>query len=77
MTKDENPVKICWHCKRKFDGNFSIKNLQIVCPFCKKPQSSVFEEDSQAQIIKKSKAGIKKSKSDFKKSESQKNTNKL
>jgi hypothetical protein len=70
MIKDENPLKICWYCNKEFDGNFGIKNLQIICPFCKKPQSSVFEKKSQAQIIKKSRAGIKKSKAAFKKSQS-------
>ena len=70
MANDENPIKICWHCKKTFDGDFGIRNFQITCPYCKKPQSSVFEAGSQAEIIKKSKAGIKKSKAAFKKSQS-------
>ncbi|MFH2106482.1 MAG: hypothetical protein ABII22_04425 [Candidatus Micrarchaeota archaeon] len=65
MTKDENPIKSCWYCKKYFDGNFEINNLQIICPYCKRPQSSVFEKKSMAEIIKKSKAGIKKSKAAF------------
>jgi hypothetical protein len=59
---DVNPIKDCWYCKKKFDGNFLIKDLSIICPYCRKPQSSVFEKDSQAEIIKKSKATINKSK---------------
>lgn len=64
MAIDKNPIKICWYCKKEFDGDFGIKNLQIICPFCKRPQSSVFEKNSQAQIIRRSKAGIKKSKAE-------------
>ena len=59
-TIDENPIKDCWYCKKKFDGNFLIKDLSIICPYCKRPQSSVFEKDSQAEIIKKSKDSINK-----------------
>lgn len=62
---DENPIKTCWFCKKDFDGNFEIKDFEIICPYCKRPQSSVFEADSQKEIIKKSKAGIKKSKAAF------------
>ena len=63
---DENPIKNCWYCKKTFDGNFEIKDLSIICPYCKRPQSSVFEESSQAEIIKKSKASINKSKEEKK-----------
>ncbi len=65
MAKDENPIKNCWHCKKNFDGNFEIKDFEIICPYCKRPQSSVFEKDSIAEIIKKSKDGIKRSKAAF------------
>ena len=69
MKEDKNPIKFCWNCKKKFDGNFAVRNLQIICPYCRKPQSSVFEKKSQAQIIKKSKEGIKKSKAALKRIE--------
>ncbi|MFH0875614.1 MAG: hypothetical protein V1859_06765 [archaeon] len=70
MAVDENPIKTCWYCKKKFDGNFEIRDFSIICPYCKRPQSSVFEKDSQAEIIRKSKKSINKSKADFKKSQS-------
>jgi len=71
MITDVNPIKVCWYCGKIFDGNFEIANLQIICPYCKKPQSSVFEKDSQTEIIKKSKNGINKSKASLKKLQSE------
>jgi len=69
MRPDKNPIKTCWYCKKQFDGNFQIKSFSIICPHCKRPQSSVFEKGSQAEIIRKSKASIKKSKVAFKKAQ--------
>jgi len=69
MVNHKNPITTCWCCKKSFDGNFEIKNLQIVCPYCKKPQSSVFEKKSQAEIIRKSKVTLKKFKTAFKNSQ--------
>jgi uncharacterized Zn finger protein (UPF0148 family) len=71
LVIDKNPIKICWFCKKKFNGNFEIKDFQIICPFCKRPQSSVFEEDSKDEIMQRTKEEISELKAELVADESQ------